>query len=394
MSLNHDYSLELRRTLTQKFPAVLIHQTWRCTIPVPPHIIKLLLQFITHERHAFINNFKRIIGFPRRACDKVVTCEPRDPRDLDLGETTVQHVLSYKLVDRKVRPVPGVTPEHTKVSRQFPSDPLAKLPKLPVNPPEFVPSKKLTQERMDSLKLNENQELTLEEQKLLQHILLVNERSIAFEENERGTFRQDYFSDYQISCMEHEPWVEKNIPIPPGYQEEILRLLREKIEGGVYEPTQSSYRSKQFCVKKKNGDLRIVHNLQKLNSITIRDTGVPPILDEFVERFAGWSIYSVLDMYWGFYARIMDPRSRDLTAFQTPLGTLRIVSLPMGFTNSPAEFQACMMFILKEEICNQKAGVFIDDIPVNGPRSQYLDQSGKPEVLPETQKFRDMFGNT
>lgn len=80
---------------------------------------------------------------------------------------------------------------------------------------------------MDSLKLNENQELTLEEQMLLQHILMVNEWSIAFEESERGTFRQDYFSDYQISCMEHEPWVEKNIPIPPGYREEILRLLRE-----------------------------------------------------------------------------------------------------------------------------------------------------------------------
>ena len=174
------------------------------------------------------------------------------------------------------------------------------------------------------------------------------------------------------------------------YHQDIERrsyACSEKIEGGVYEPTQSSYCSKWFCVKKKNGDLRIVHDLQKLNSITIRDTGVPPILDEFVERFAGQSIYSVLDMYWGFYARIMDPGSRDLTAFQTPLGTLRIVSLPMGFTNSPAEFQACMMFILKEEICNQKAGVFIDDIPVNGPRSQYLDQSGKPEVLSRNSKI-------
>ena len=76
----------------------------------------------------------------------------------------------------------------------------------------------------------------------------------------------------------------------------------------------------------------------------MRDSGVPPILDEFVEAYAGRSIYSVLDMYWGFHARIMDPASRDLTAFQTPIGPLRIVSLPMGFTNSPAEFQACMTF--------------------------------------------------
>ena len=92
--------------------------------------------------------------------------------------------------------------------------------------------------------------------------------------------------------------------------------------------------------------LTMVHDLQKLNQVTIRDTGVPPILDELVEAYASRSIYSVLDMYWGFYARILDPRSRDMTAFQTPLGILRITSLPMGFTNSPSEFQACMVFIL------------------------------------------------
>ena len=113
----------------------------------------------------------------------------------------------------------------------------------------------------------------------------------------------------------------------------------------------------------------------------MRDSGVPPILDEFVEAYAGRSIYSVLDMYWGFYARIMDPASRDLTAFQTPIGPLRIVSLPMGFTNSPAEFQACMTFILQDEIPNV-AGVFIDDIPIKGPENRYVQEDGKEATIP------------
>jgi hypothetical protein len=84
----------------------------------------------------------------------------------------------------------------------------------------------------------------------------------------------------------------------------------------------------------------------------------------------------------------MDPGSHNLTTFQTPLGALWIVSLPMGFTNSPAEFQACMMFILKDEVCDQKAGVFIDDIPINGPESQYLDELGNPAILPENPQIR------
>ena len=87
------------------------------------------------------------------------------------------------------------------------------------------------------------------------------------------------------------PWVDKNIPLPKGYVEEIIRMLKEKISGGVYESSQSPYRSRWFCVKKKTGDLRIVHGLQKLNKVTMRDAGVPPILDEFVEAYAGRSVY-------------------------------------------------------------------------------------------------------
>ena len=302
-------------------------------------------------------------------------------------ESEAIHVHKYKTVDKRVRPVPGTMPEDVKVKRTYPEDPLKNLPTLPHHPPEFTPTARLTQERMDKLGIAENEDLTEEEKRLLRNILVLNERSIAFEEQERGTFRRSYFSDYQIPVTEHIPWMEKNIPLPPGQREEIVRMLKEKIEAGVYEKTQSSYRSRWFCVKKKNGELRMVHDLQKLNQVTIRDTGVPPILDEFVEAYAGRSIYSVLDMYWGFYARILDPRSRDMTAFQTPLGTLRITSLPMGFTNSPAEFQACMVFILQDEI-PEVAGVFIDDIPIRGPISRYFTPDGEEERIPENPDIR------
>ena len=138
---------------------------------------------------------------------------------------------------------------------------------------------------------------------------------------------------------------------------------------------------------KKNGKLRIVHALQPLNRVTIRETVLPPNLDDFVEPFAGHQCYSVFDLYWGFDARKVHPTSRDLTAFLTPLGLLRITSLPMGFTNSPAEFQACMAFILQDEIPT-KANIFIDDLPIKGPITQYLDPKRKPEVLPENPGIR------
>ena len=294
---------------------------------------------------------------------------------------------TYKTVDKRVTPVPGTYPEEAQVRRQIPEDPLANLPILPTLPPEFEPTKKFTMERMNKLNFNKNGFLLPEEEKLFKYILRINERCLAWEESDRGTFRDDYFSPYIIPTMDHKPWSHRDMRIPPGIEDRVLQLLRDKIDAGVYEYCQSSYRSRWFCVLKKNGKLRIVHDLQPLNQITIKDDGTPPILDGFVDRFAGRQCYTVFDLFWGFDARKLDPRSRNLTAFHTPLGTLRITSMPMGFTNSPAEFQACMAFILRDEITHV-ANVFIDDLPIKGPATQYENENGEPEKIPENPGIR------
>ena len=293
----------------------------------------------------------------------------------------------YKTVDRKVKPVPAVFPEDARVRRQFPEDPLLSLSRLPFQPPDFKPNGRLTQERLEEMKINDDGFLWPEEEKLFIHILQQHQNHFVFEDSQRGSFREDYFSPYIIPLVPHVPWAFSNIPIPPGIKDKVVTLLKEKIAAGVYEPSQSSYRSRWFCVLKKNGKLRIVHDLQPLNKVTIRDAGLPPNLDNFVEPFAGRQCYTVFDLYWGFDARKVDPKSRDITAFLTPLGLLRITSLPTGFTNSPAEFQACMTFILQHEI-PEKADIFIDDLPIKGPATQYLGPDGKPEVLKENPGIR------
>ena len=78
---------------------------------------------------------------------------------------------------------------------------------------------------------------------------------------------------------------------------------------------------------------------------------------------------------------IMMTENRDMTAFQTPLGSFCLTSLPMGYANAPAEFQACMMFILQDKVPNF-TGVFIDDVPIKGPASRYLGPDGREETIP------------
>ena len=79
------------------------------------------------------------------------------------------------------------------------------------------------------MKINEDHFLWPEEEKLAVHILQVHQNHFVFEDSQRGSFREDYFSPYIIPVVPHVPWAFKNIPIPLGIQEHVIDLLREKI---------------------------------------------------------------------------------------------------------------------------------------------------------------------
>jgi hypothetical protein len=307
--------------------------------------------------------------------------------DDSISDNQLRDVFVYKPVHKRVKPVPATFPQDASVTRRIPEDPLLSLPELTKTPPEFVPTERLTVEKLESMKLNEDKFMLPEEEKLFQQVLRLNDKSLAFENSQRGNFSDKYFSPYIIPTVPHIPWAIKNAPIPAGIRDQVIEMLKDKIDTGVMELCQSAYRSHWFCVMKKNGKLRMVFNLHQLNSITIRDAGLPPILDSFVEPFAGSQCYTVFDILSGFDARTVHPDSRDLTAIATPLGLLRLTCLPQGFTNSTAEFQKCMQFILQEEI-PQIANIFIDDLPIKGPPTQYLDKNGNPETLKENPGIR------
>jgi len=146
----------------------------------------------------------------------------------------------------------------------------------------------------------------------------------------------------------HIPWVEKPFRIPPAIYEEVCKMIKRKIDAGVYEPSNSSYRSRWFCVIKKDGkSLRIVHSLEPLNRVTIAHSGLPPATEELAMHFTGRACSGILDLYVGYDKRVLAERSRDLTTFQTPFGALRLVTLPMGWTNSVPIFHDAVTYILR-----------------------------------------------
>jgi hypothetical protein len=272
-------------------------------------------------------------------------------------------VLAYKKAAKKVHPVAASLPEDFRIVRRRPEDPLLTLLPLPTKPPYFIPGLRLTQERLNTMNINRYKFLWPEEEHLAQHVLKTNEHALAWTEAERGHFHDDYLAPVKIPTIAHTPWIHKNIPIPTGIMDKVIDLFKQKVAAGVYEPSDASYRSHWFCVKKKNGSLWIVHDLQPLNAVTIRNAAVPPFVNQFVESMAARACYSMLDLFVGYDHRTLDTNSRDLTSFQTPLGAFRCTVLPQGATNAVAIFHGDVMFILEPEIPHV-AKPFIDDTAI------------------------------
>ncbi|SJL17284.1 uncharacterized protein ARMOST_20831 [Armillaria ostoyae] len=194
--------------------------------------------------------------------------------------------------------------------------------------------------------------------------MTIQEQAFAWDNTESGHFQEDFFPPIDIPVVPHTPWVLKNIPIPPGIYEEVCQIIKSKIDAGVYQPSNSLYRSRWFCVIKKDGKrLQLVHSLEPLNAVTITHSGIPPATDKLSEHFAGRACGGCLDLYVEYDERDIAVGSRDYTTFQTPFSSMRLVKLPMGWTNSVPIFHKDVTYILREEIPHVTQP-YIDDVPV------------------------------
>jgi hypothetical protein len=278
----------------------------------------------------------------------------------------------YKPVGKKVLPIntsqPPVNPNPPLRRPPLSRNPYA-TPLLQACPP-VVYSEKVTKERCDALDFGPAGWLQPEEENLYRTILVLRGGALAFEDKDRGVLKETYASPYIFSTKEHTPWRQRPLPIPKAIQEDVIQLIKERLESGLYEEATSTYSGRWFVVQKKNGKFRLVHDLQELNRVTYRDAGLPPQIEEFIEEFMGYTCYSLVDIFGGYDQYPLDISSRDVTAFQTPIGPFRLTRLPQGFTNSVAVYQRMMTFIMAPEI-PKTFNVFIDDGGIKGSKDYY-----------------------
>ena len=121
--------------------------------------------------------------------------------------------------------------------------------------------------------------------------------------------------------------------------------------------------------------------------MTIAHSGVPPATEILAAQFAERACKAMFNLYVRYDERTLAESSRDLTTFQTPFGALRLVTLPMGWTNSVLIFYEDVTFILQPEIPDVTVP-YIDDVPIKGPKSRYMHSDGSYETISENPGIR------
>ncbi|EPQ49856.1 hypothetical protein GLOTRDRAFT_14679, partial [Gloeophyllum trabeum ATCC 11539] len=112
------------------------------------------------------------------------------------------------------------------------------MPILSPIPPSFQPTRRYSQERRDALhKAHPSGFLTEAELNLMDEFMCKHDQAFAWNDSERGRFCKDFFPPIEFPVLPHTPWIQKNIPIPPGIYNEVCAVIKKKIAAGVYEPS-------------------------------------------------------------------------------------------------------------------------------------------------------------
>jgi len=173
------------------------------------------------------------------------------------------------------------------------------------------------------------------------------------------------------------PPFRRNRRMSPAEYEVCEQYLGELLKKGMIAPSTSPFGAPIMFVAKPKGGFRVVCDWRMLNKLTIKNRYPLPRIDETLDRLAGATVFSSLDLNSGYFQIRISEEDAHKTAFTTPIGHFEFKVLGQGLANSPATFQSVMNRMFAPYL-HKFVVVYLDDVMIYSKdaasHEQHLEQ--------------------
>ena len=180
--------------------------------------------------------------------------------------------------------------------------------------------------------------------------------------SERMPTRKPYDHPIELAEGATLPKPAKLYPLNPQERNSLDSWIDEQESKGYIRCSKSPAAAPVFFVKKKDGSLRLVQDYRALNAATKKDKFPIPWILDLIDRLSQSSIFTSLDLRWGYNNVHIRESDEEKAAFITHRRLYEPMVMTFSLCNAPSTFQAMMNEVLKEEIATGHVVVYIDDI--------------------------------
>jgi hypothetical protein len=184
------------------------------------------------------------------------------------------------------------------------------------------------------------------------------------------------------------PKVAKVYALNPMEREACKNFIDEHLKTGRIVPSKSPQAAPFFFVSKKDGGLRPCQDYRYLNSHTVRNAYLLPLIPELIDDMKDSTLFTKFDVRWGYNNVRIKEDDQWKGAFITPFGLFEPTVIFFGFCNGPPTFQTFMNSIFADMITERWLKIYIDDLGIHTKGDLALHHERTRRVLLRLREHR------